>query len=94
VLLLLVGLAPVIAARPAHAQTETVLYSFTVNDGFAPTAGLTSDGAGNFFGTTVGGGPLELELSLSFRRAAAAVGTRPCSTTSPEAWMGGYQMAR
>ena len=46
-----------IAVRPAQAQTETVLYNFTT--GFqegGPQAGLTTDGAGNFYGTTFGGG--------------------------------------
>jgi len=44
-----------ITARPAQAQTETVLYNFGagVNN---PYSGLTSDGAGNFYGTTFYGG--------------------------------------
>src|SRR5208337_984956 len=46
-----------IAARPAQAQTETVLYNFAGNpDGAFPASNLTSDGAGNFYGTTYGGG--------------------------------------
>jgi uncharacterized repeat protein (TIGR03803 family) len=46
-----------IAARPAHARTETVLYSFTGgSDGGYPYAGLTPDGAGNFYGTATYGG--------------------------------------
>jgi uncharacterized repeat protein (TIGR03803 family) len=46
-----------IAARPAHAQTETVLYSFTGgSDGRYPEGRLTSDGSGNFYGATTGGG--------------------------------------
>ncbi len=45
------------AARPAQAQTETVLYNFTGGaDGLYPTSSLVSDGAGNFYGTTVLGG--------------------------------------
>ncbi|MGB6386580.1 MAG: choice-of-anchor tandem repeat GloVer-containing protein [Terriglobales bacterium] len=51
-----------VAARPAQAQTETVLYNFPgsltspgVNGG-NPQSGLTSDGAGNFYGTTLNGG--------------------------------------
>ena len=52
--LLVMGLALVCAARPAQAQTETVLYNFTGgSDGNDPSSGLTSDGAGNFYGTTV-----------------------------------------
>jgi len=58
-----------IAARPAQAQTETavgakarqptetVLYNFTGgSDGGGPNSRLTSDGAGNFYGTTQYGG--------------------------------------
>lgn len=45
------------AARPAQAQTETVLYNFAGgSDGFHPEASLISDGAGNFYGTTLLGG--------------------------------------
>lgn len=41
--------------------TETVLYSFGVsaNDGSQPIAGLIMDGAGNFYGTTLGGGTID-----------------------------------
>jgi uncharacterized repeat protein (TIGR03803 family) len=46
-----------IAARPAQAQTETVLYNFTGSpDGAWPESRLTSDGADNLYGTTVVGG--------------------------------------
>jgi uncharacterized repeat protein (TIGR03803 family) len=46
-----------ISARPAQAQTETVLYNFTGgSDGFHPEASLISDGVGNFYGTTLLGG--------------------------------------
>lgn len=47
-----------ITARPAQAQTETVLYNFIgyPTDGGYPNAGLTSDGKGNFYGTTTDGG--------------------------------------
>jgi uncharacterized repeat protein (TIGR03803 family) len=49
-----------VATRPAHAQTETVLYSFcsqsNCTDGAYPQSRLTSDGAGNFYGTTWEGG--------------------------------------
>ncbi len=48
------------AARPAQAQTETVLYNFcsqpNCSDGNLPDSSLTSDGQGNFYGTTYGGG--------------------------------------
>lgn len=49
-----------IAAPPVEAQTETVLYNFTGGlngpDGAYPLSRLTSDGAGNFYGTTQFGG--------------------------------------
>ena len=49
-----------IAARPAHAQTEIVLYNFCSQpncvDGEDPAASLAPDGAGNFYGTTQLGG--------------------------------------
>ena len=48
------------AARPAWAQTQTVLWNFCsaigCPDGENPGSGLTSDGAGNFYGTTIYGG--------------------------------------
>ena len=45
------------AVHPAQAQTETVLYNFKGgSDGFTPQSRLTSDGAGNFYGTTDFGG--------------------------------------
>jgi uncharacterized repeat protein (TIGR03803 family) len=48
--------ALLMAARPAQAQTESVLYNFTgTPDGLNPYAGLTMNG-GNFFGTTYSGG--------------------------------------
>jgi hypothetical protein len=44
-------------AAPAQAQTATVLYNFTGSpDGANPMSSLTSDGAGNFYGTTNSGG--------------------------------------
>jgi uncharacterized repeat protein (TIGR03803 family) len=46
-----------IVARPAQAQTETVLYNFTGgSDGSTPQSRLTFDGAGNLYGTTNSGG--------------------------------------
>jgi hypothetical protein len=55
--LLVVGLAAIIATCPAHAQTETVLYNFTGgSDGSNPYSRLTADGAGNLYGTTNDGG--------------------------------------
>ncbi|MBZ5666323.1 MAG: hypothetical protein LAO30_17140 [Acidobacteriia bacterium] len=58
ILALLVGLAVAFGAAPAQAQTETVLHSFTYSDGAFPRSDLTSDSAGNLYGTTLfmGGG--------------------------------------
>ncbi len=36
--------------------TETIVHNFTASDGFAPTAGLVADAAGNLYGTTTAGG--------------------------------------
>jgi uncharacterized repeat protein (TIGR03803 family) len=45
------------AVRLAQAQTETVLYNFKGgSDGFTPQSRLTSDGAGNLYGTNSFGG--------------------------------------
>jgi len=48
--------------HPAHAQTETVLYSFkgATADGGYPPAGVTLDAAGNIYGTTWKGGAVNL----------------------------------
>src|SRR5271169_3871383 len=43
--------------RSAHAQTFAVLHNFTGGeDGAAPKAGVTMDGAGNLYGTAYTGG--------------------------------------
>jgi uncharacterized repeat protein (TIGR03803 family) len=55
-----IALAITIAAQPAQAQTASVLYNFCstgdCSDGMHPQSRLTSDGAGNFYGTTTNGG--------------------------------------
>ncbi len=52
--------ALLMAARPAHAQTEIVLYNFCSQpncvDGEGPASSLVPDGAGSFYGTTQLGG--------------------------------------
>jgi len=56
-LILMMMITITTASRPAQAQTETVLYNFTGgSSGANPSAGLTSDGRGNFYGTTFYGG--------------------------------------
>ena len=50
------ALITLVAATCAIAQTETALYSFSGKSGAAPAAALISDGLGNFYGTTIGGG--------------------------------------
>jgi uncharacterized repeat protein (TIGR03803 family) len=45
-----------IAARPAQAQTETVIWGFNA----LPDSSLVFDGAGNLYGTTWAGGAVEL----------------------------------
>jgi uncharacterized repeat protein (TIGR03803 family) len=60
--LVVVSALLLIAASPAQAQTEAVLYNFcqeggvNCTDGRSPYAGLTPDGAGNLYGTTLSGG--------------------------------------
>src|ERR1035438_1609385 len=54
--LCLTAALPLIAARPAQAQTETVLYNFAGGSLSAfPQPILTPDGAGNFYGVAGGG---------------------------------------
>lgn len=70
-----------VVARPAQAQTESVLYNFTGGaDGSTPQGKLTFHG-GNLYGTTWGGGlgsGTVFELSPNGTEA----GQRPCSITS------------
>ena len=50
-------LAPIgFGPLPAHAQTFSVIHSFSRSDGWYPDAGLTIDHAGNLYGTTAYGG--------------------------------------
>lgn len=46
-------------AVSSHAQTESILYSFTGgSDGASPNGGVIADSAGNLYGTTYSGGDL------------------------------------
>ena len=49
-------LIPISMIASAHAQTYSVLYTFTGPDGASPTAGLALDAQGNLYGTTFYGG--------------------------------------
>ena len=52
-----IAVSLLLPGAPAAAQTETVLYTFDViPHGDKPIYGLTFDGSGNLYGTTVGGG--------------------------------------
>ena len=57
VVTLLVVATALIAVRGSWAATSEKVYAFQgVPDGFSPNGGVVSDGAGNFYGTTTGGG--------------------------------------
>src|SRR5271166_2865561 len=54
---LVIAFALTVASAPiTHAQTFTVLHTFTGADGATPMVGLTMDKAGNLYGTTQDGG--------------------------------------
>jgi len=59
-----------VAARPAQAQSETVLYNFcsqaNCTDGTQSAAHLTPDGKGNFYGTTGSGGTFDAGTVFEF----------------------------
>ena len=55
--LLLLFATTILGVPQAHAQTFTVLHTFTgAPDGALPEAGVTMDAAGNLYGTTFHGG--------------------------------------
>jgi uncharacterized repeat protein (TIGR03803 family) len=61
----------ILFARSASAATEELLYTFTGgNDGSGPDAGLTPDGAGNFYGSTFIGGTNGLGVVFKLTRTA------------------------
>jgi uncharacterized repeat protein (TIGR03803 family) len=57
-------------AKPDRAWTEKVLHSFSgpPSDGFSPVASLIADGVGNLYGTTSGGGALNLGTAFRLKR--------------------------
>jgi uncharacterized repeat protein (TIGR03803 family) len=60
-MLTMLSMLLLIVARPAQGQSETVLYAFCPDggscpNGSSPAAGLTPDGQGNLYGTTLAGG--------------------------------------
>ena len=74
-----------IAARPAQAQTETVLYNFDYNTyGGYPESRLTLDGAGNFYGTTGGGGQWGWGTVFELSPNGSGGWNPTCFTASPE----------
>src|SRR5271165_3965855 len=58
----------VFAAGSAHAQTFTVLHTFTGPDGLTPYSGVTLDRGGNLYGTTYGGGASGLGTVYQLKR--------------------------
>jgi uncharacterized repeat protein (TIGR03803 family) len=53
---LIAAVGLVLLTAPNAPATEKVLYRFSGSDGAGPQAGLTLDGSGNLYGTTVSGG--------------------------------------
>ena len=56
----------------AQAQTFTVLHQFSGQDGEAPSAGLTMDAAGNFYGTTYLGGQFNYGSVFKLKHAGSS----------------------
>lgn len=79
-----------IAARPAQAQTESVLYSFGTGspDGAYPIAGLVRDKKGNLYGTTWSGG-----LGIGSVFELTATGTEKVLYSFGQSGDGGYPYA-
>lgn len=62
--LVMLGVLTMLAPALGLAQTITVLHNFTGGaDGAFPYAGLTMDGAGNFYGTASAGGGVSADGS-------------------------------
>ena len=68
-----------VAAAPAiQAQTFTLLHTFSGPDGASPSAGLSMDRAGNFYGTTLTGG--EGQVGTVFKMTRRQVRMDLCHT--------------
>ena len=63
--LAVVALGGMLGPRAVHAQTLTTMYRFGGTDGAAPVWKLVTDGQGNLYGTTTGGGPYVSENNPS-----------------------------
>ena len=53
----------------AHAQTYSILHTFTGSDGSSPTSTLIPDGRGNLYGTTEYGGSLDAGTVFELKRS-------------------------
>src|SRR5580698_8428384 len=54
--ILLITMMTLALGLTANAQTESTIFTFSETTTFWPQGGLLEDGAGNFYGTTRGGG--------------------------------------
>jgi uncharacterized repeat protein (TIGR03803 family) len=71
-LLIFVILFIMLTAQPAQGQTYQVIHNFTGGgDGSGPLSGLTIDPAGNFYGTTCGGGRFGAGTIFKLKRSSA-----------------------
>ena len=68
----LLVLFALVASQSAQAQTFTVIHRFLGEDGASPFAGLTMDGSGRLYGTTVGGGASGHGTVFRLRRSGSS----------------------
>ncbi len=67
-------------ATQLHAQTFTLLHTFTGSDGASPVAGLTMDRAGRLYGTTQYGGNIHLGTVFQLARKGSGWVATPIYT--------------
>ena len=86
----------IIAATQVHAQTFTVLHSFTGRaDGSSPSAGVTIDRAGNLYGTATYGGNGQAGTVFKLSRLGSGWVLYPLYTFQGAPWVNGaYPLAR